>query len=477
MTPFRRRESPPLIRVLSGPIGVLVLSAPAYACLFFIYLLNSLSPLMAGQVPPDLGSGADGSRTLQFLQILCLTYLFLIYGLALWHWRRLNVSARALGWSAAAITILAWTLLPADSSDVLDYIGFGRLIAVYHVSPYLHTYAEFTDRFSTYVTWDEPMPYGPIVLPVYALAGALSQRHVVMAIYAIKFMWALCHLLNGWLIYRLARWLTPVPEYAFFLFVFNPLILLEQPGNGHNDGLLILFGLLALYALQHKREGLAIWLAFLGALVKTSGLIWLAGIATLLIGQRRWRGLGRGSAAVLAGCACIVTLFPGAWTVFTSMDAQWQYSEDSLHTLLIDRIGALGLMFSRTWGYADMFWVDRLIASSLFLAACAWRLTAIRDVVSFVREIGYVLSLLLLIFAVSVHPWYMVWLLPIAALTDSAELRRTITVASGAALALYAFPSALLQHGNHRLFWSALRLSVAFEVPIGFWAWELITLA
>jgi len=74
-------------------------------------------------------------------------------------------------------------------------------------------------------------------------------------------------------------------------------------------------------------------------------------------------------------------------------------------------------------------------------------------------------------------PQYMVWLLPIAALTDSAELRRTITVASGAALALYAFPSALLQHGNHRLFWSALRLSVAFEVPIGFWAWELISLA
>lgn len=457
-------------------MGVLVLSAPAYACLFFIHLLNSLSPLTAGHVPPDLGSGADASGTLQFLQILCLTYLFLIYGLALWHWRRLNVSARALAWSAAGITIMAWTLLPADSSDVLDYIGFGRLIAVYHVSPYVHTYAEFTDRFSTYVTWDEPMPYGPIVLPVFALAGAISERHVVLAIYVIKFAWVWCHLLNGWLIYRLARWLTPVPEYACFLFVFNPLILLEQPGNGHNDGLLILFGLLALCALQLKREGLAIWLAFLGALVKTSGLVWLAGIVALLIGQRRWRSLGQGVAAMLAGCACIVALFPGAWPAFTSMDAQWQYSEDSVHTLLIEGTGALGRMFSRTWEYADMFWVDRLITSSLFLAACVWRLTAIRDVVSFVREIGHVLSLLLLIVAVSVYPWYMVWLLPIAALTDSAELRRTITVASGAALALYAFPSALLGQGHHRLFWSALRLSVAFEVPIGFWAWEKISL-
>jgi hypothetical protein len=80
-----------------------------------------------------------------------------------------------------------------------------------------------------------------------------------------------------------------------------------------------------------------------------------------------------------------------------------------------------------------------------------------------------VLLILLLGYAVSVYPWYMVWLLPIAALTDSERLRRTIAVSSSAVLALYAFPSALVEHAPGHSAWSALRLGMAFGVPIGFW--------
>src|SRR6267154_2369832 len=184
---------------------VLVLSAPAYASLFFIHLRNSLPALNARHVPPDLGYSADASPTLQLLQILCLAYLFIVYGLTLWNWRRLNVNRHRLAWGIAVVSLLAWTLLPADSSDVLEYIGFGRLAAVYHVSPYLHTYSELTDSFAPYVTWDDPMPYGPVVLPVFAIAGVISEHHVLAAIYVIKFAWLAIHLLNAWLIYRIAQ--------------------------------------------------------------------------------------------------------------------------------------------------------------------------------------------------------------------------------------------------------------------------------
>jgi hypothetical protein len=102
------------------------------------------------------------------------------------------------GWSAALVGTLACSLLPADSSDVLEYIGFGRLAAVYHVSPYLHTYSEFTDRFASHVTWDDPMPYGPVVLPVFALASLVSEDHLFVAMYAIKVLWLLIHFLNAW---------------------------------------------------------------------------------------------------------------------------------------------------------------------------------------------------------------------------------------------------------------------------------------
>ena len=97
-----------LLRLLSARSGVLVLSAPAYAALFFIHLRHSLPSLAAGRVPPDLGYSAGASPVLQFLQIFCLAYLFLVYGLTLWHWRRLNLTPRNLAWSAfrAASTTL-----------------------------------------------------------------------------------------------------------------------------------------------------------------------------------------------------------------------------------------------------------------------------------------------------------------------------------------------------------------------------------
>jgi hypothetical protein len=267
----------------------------------------------------------------------------------------------------------------------------------------------------------------------------------------------------------MAQSLVPAPEYALFVFAFNPLILLEQPGNGHNDGLLILCGLLALLALQREREGLAVWLALLCALVKISGIVWLAGILALLIRQRRWRGLLQGVGASLASAAVIIMPLPGVTAALTGMNTQWQYSEDSLHTVFIDWVDAFSRTLNSTCEYDEVFRIDRLIFSALFLGLCLWRLTSIRDFVSLTREIGHILLILLLGYAVSVYPWYMVWLLPIAALTDSGRLRRTIAVSSGAALALYAFPYALVEQAPDHSVWSALRLGMAFGVPIGFW--------
>ena len=59
------------------------------------------------------------------------------------------------------LTLAATALLPANSSDVLEYLGFGRLLGLYGLNPYTHTYSEITDAFSPYITWDNPMPYGP----------------------------------------------------------------------------------------------------------------------------------------------------------------------------------------------------------------------------------------------------------------------------------------------------------------------------
>jgi alpha-1,6-mannosyltransferase len=455
-----------LRRLLLPGTTILLLS---YVSLFVTHLRNSLPSLAASLVPPDLGYSAAANPILQLLQMICLASFFTLYGITLRNWRRLDASPRTLAWSVGLVGILAWSLLPADSSDVLEYIGFGRLAALYHVSPYLHTYSEFTDRFASYVTWDDPMPYGPVVLPVFALAGLVSEHHVFVAMYVIKLVWLLIHFVNAWLVYQIAKSIAPDPRYALFVFAFNPLILLEQLANGHNDGPLILFGLLAVLALQRGRGALAVSLAVLSALVKTSGVFWFAGIVVLLIRQRHWRSLVLGITSSLAALAGVFWVFPGSATQLTVMSTQWQYTEDSLHAVLIGGSGTLLGMLNRTWEYDDLYRVDRLIFSALFIVVCARRFASIRDVVSLIRELALVLLALLLGYASSLYPWYVAWLLPVAALTDSGPLRRTILVFSVSVFALYAFPYAMLEESPHRVVWRGMRLVAAFGVPIGFW--------
>jgi hypothetical protein len=129
------------------------------------------------------------------------------------------------------------------------------------------------------------------------------------------------------------------------VFAFNPLILLEQLANGHNDGLLILFGLLAVVALQRGRVRSRSRWPFCRRSSKHQSLL-VAGIVALLIRQRRWRGLVRNHQE-RRGFGRGVLATPSSATQFALMSTQWQYAEDSLHAALISGAGTLLRMVNR----------------------------------------------------------------------------------------------------------------------------------
>jgi hypothetical protein len=457
-----------VVRRLAGPSLLIWTMVPAYAVLFAIHLANSLSSLRAGVVPPDLGYGPTASVSLQLLQVLTLAWLFGIYAVTLANWRQLRMSRHAMIWSVVAIAVMAWTLLPANSSDVLEYIGFGRLMSVYRVSPYLHSYEEFDDAFAGYVTWGEPMPYGPLVLPIFALAGMVSQHGVLLAVYTIKFVWLVIHLVNAYLIFGIAVSLGLDPGFAVFVFAANPLVVIEQVGNGHNDGLVVLCGLLAIRLLQQSHERRAVWVAVLGALVKIPGLFWVAGIIAIVVRRQHWRVLAE---ALAAGAVTVLTnlwLAPGSGPALL-VNSQWQNSEDSLHTSAIDGVIALASGFGRSIDYEDMFRADRIVCSVLFVAICVWRYRRVDGVSTLITELGRVMLVLLLAFAVAVYPWYVAWMVPFAALTESTRVRRSILIACAAFLVLYAVPYVWLEVMPQHALWSALRRIIAFAIPLAIW--------
>src|SRR5262249_24972842 len=159
-------------------------------------------------------------------------------------------------------------------------------------NPYLHTYSEFSDSFNHFVEWDITMPYGPVMLPTFILGGWVSQHSVLGAVFTLKLIWLGTHCANCFLIYRILRSWRLDPEFGLFLYGLNPLALLELVANGHNDGLMILFGLSAIYALQRRWPGVALWVALLSALVKLPGVFILSSVVVYLVWRRERRGCG-----------------------------------------------------------------------------------------------------------------------------------------------------------------------------------------
>jgi hypothetical protein len=89
-----------------------------------------------------------------------------------------------------------------------------------------------------------------------------------------------------------------------------------------------------------------------------------------------------------------------------------------------------------------------------------------RSLSGLTRELAYIFSALLIGQAAWFFPWYVTWLLPFAALTDSARLRLAIIVFSWTALALYAFPDFIVTETPPRGLWAALRIALAHIPPL-----------
>src|SRR5204862_511707 len=122
----------------------------------------------------------------------------------------------------------------------------------------------------------------------------------------------------------------------------------------------------------------------------------LAAVIVVLIRRRRWRVLSEALAAGAAAATLLLSLFPGSLTALTVVNSQFQYSEDSLHTLVIDAVRALFSVFGRSVEYEDMFRADRLLSSLLFVAVCAWRYSRISAATAtLLRELSRAMLLLL----------------------------------------------------------------------------------
>ncbi len=340
---------------------------------------------------------------------------------------------RRVVWGAIVVLVAGFALAPVLlSHDVYSYVDYARLGVVHGLDPYVHPPAAAPgDPVYPEVEWtDATSAYGPLfTLATYRLAWL----PVDAAVATLKALAAVSVLGLALLVARLAavRGVDPVRAAAFV--ALNPLVLVHVVGGAHNDGLAMLLAMLGVAALLATREAAA-GAAFVAALAVKASTAVLAPFA--LVAAARPRGPGEVGApkpthregsearlrplaslvlgaavAALAICAAAYVAFGWDWLGGFGLAGENQ-DRTSHMSVPITAARLTGLDPTPIRALALALYAGMVV----YLLAWTWRGG------DWLRAAGWA-SLGLLLATSWLLPWYLIWALPLAALSRDRPLQ------------------------------------------------------
>ncbi len=300
---------------------------------------------------------------------------------------------------------------PLFSADVFGYVDYARLWVLHGLDPYLHGAADAArDPVVPYVRWhDVATPYGPLFT---VLSAPLAWLSVPAALWVCKTVAALLSLGCVALVWRIAA-LRRVPQVPAALFVgLNPLLLAYGVGGAHNDFLLVALGLGAVLLVLWERHAAGGAVATLAASVKASATLLLP---YMVLGTARSRRVLLGALAAAGAVVVLaVVAFERQALGFVNQISEQQQlvATDSVPRRLAALLGFDGL----PGGLRLLFAVGFAVAAA-GLAWATWRRR-----IDWLAAAGWA-TLALLVSTAWFVPWYVVWLLPLAAVSGDRRLR------------------------------------------------------
>ncbi len=253
--------------------------------------------------------------------------------------------------AAALFSILLIFMYPITAADLFDQIFRGRITTHYALNPFMISPATFgEDAFLPYVAWKfEGSPYGPVWELLAAIPSKLAGDSLWNNLIFFKILSVLAYGASTALTYLILR--TLKPEWALrgtLFFAWNPLVLFEVAGNGHNDSVMITFVLLAIYLFVRGRRIWVLPALMAGVLTKFIPVL-LVPIAVAALWRDRLRLDGTGFWSRLRGRSKSATV-PATTRdvddhmVDGSMPSRSPLSNrEALSTLAIGSVLALGL--------------------------------------------------------------------------------------------------------------------------------------
>lgn len=193
-----------------------------------------------------------------FLFFILFTAIFLLYFLVLKKHNKILKSKKQIFTLIIIASLLFMIIIPYTSTDVYSYIANGWSSAHYKENPYYISTGEIAQKngvsdpmFNKVANcWRfEKVVYGPAWTIICTALSWLSFGNIDIALFVFKLANLAVHIINCILIYK-----TTKKNLFVVLYGLNPFILFEGLTNVHNDIFIVLFILLALYAVIKKKN-------------------------------------------------------------------------------------------------------------------------------------------------------------------------------------------------------------------------------
>ncbi len=361
----------------------------------------------AGPLYHLIGAVKVGARATNYALSGLILMLLGAYLVALAALR--TMSMRMIAACVVAVHLLLLLAPPFQLTDVPNYLGYARLGGLHGLNPYTHVIGqEMHDPIYHFATWTNlHSPYGELFT---ALSYPLAFLPIPVAYWIVKVATVALSLGLIAIVCACVRRLGRDPRYAAVLLGLNPIYLVYAVGGFHNDFFMLVPAIGAVALLLIRRDRAAGAALMLAVAVKFSAVLLLPFLlAAAWPDRRRVRDVIVG--CLLSGIPLLVMSFILFGLSMPNLSDQ--------STLLTP------FSFTNLFGYfigvgGGSSGVLRLANVALIVVV----VLLVRRRGDWVSNAGWATVALLASLA-WVMPWYVIWVLPLAAIGTSVRLRRT----------------------------------------------------
>lgn len=370
---------------------------------------------------PFLGPAAAPDRLLLAQQLIgylvIISLLFWIYVRILSMCQRGELAGRGTRLIVLIAPVIANLLLlwwlPRLSQDIFSYVAQGLLghihgdnpllqaPSVVQSSPFASQLAAFNWRPVTVVS-----PYGVLWTRLEMALVGLAGGNVLRSAILLKLLAVLASLASGWLIWWIVGRLAPAMQLrATLAYLWNPLILMDFAGSGHNDAVMLFFSLAALAALI-RGDGAASGIAqFLGVITKYVCVLFLpAQLAYLWWHKRSAARLALTVLAALVACSIIAAiLYAPLWHGMRSFDGVLKRAAPVSSAAFF---GIIDWILRRSPLHAHAGPITLIVTLLPLLAVLAWSVLRVRSAQDFARACAWISVVFTLVSCPDYWPQY-----------------------------------------------------------------------